>query len=53
MFDHICESTLKWARNDELETRCELIAISSAHDMNRKNTALMPRQQIVDEIANN
>jgi len=52
MFDHICESTLKWARNDELDARCDQIAISSPHDVNRKNTALMPRQQIVDEIAN-
>jgi hypothetical protein len=25
---------------------------SSAHDVNGKNTALMPRQQIIDKIAN-
>jgi hypothetical protein len=39
-------------RSDKLEARCEQIAISPAHDVNRKNTALMARQQIIHKIAN-
>ena len=40
-------------RSDELQARCELNASSSPHDVNRKNTALVSRQEIIDKIANN
>jgi hypothetical protein len=39
-------------RGEKIGSSCKQIAISPAHDVNRKNTALMARQQIIDKIAN-
>ena len=49
MFDHICESTLKWhgAVNWKLDAKQ-----IPTHDVSRKNTAFMRAQQIIDKIAN-